>query len=96
MCAGKFLRGNPSFSKWYGEGQALALRFEDVLVHVVRGPVPRKPLNETKNARNLAAADVFCHERCVARDRPSPYGTEGTLARDRPSPYGTEGTISAA
>ena len=69
----------------HGEGQGFPPPYDlkTFLVRVVRGPVPRKPLNETKNGRNLAAADVFCHERCMARDRPSPYGTEGTLARDR-------------
>ena len=44
MCAGKFLRGNPSFSKWHGEGQALALRFADVFRARSAGACPPQTL----------------------------------------------------
>ena len=40
---------------------------------VARGPVPRDPSAETKNTRSPEAMDVFCSDRCMARDRPSPY-----------------------
>ena len=50
----------------------------DVLSPVARGPVPRDLSAETRNVRSPEAMDVCCHDRCMARDRPSPYG-EGAL-----------------
>ena len=81
----------------HGEGQALALRYnEGFFIIVARGLVPR--------ARCMARKT---RARAMARDRPSPYGVrEGffddrragacpprglrarMMARDKPSPYG--------
>ena len=44
------------------------------MVTVARGPVPRDPRNKTQNVRSSRGLDVCCHDRCMARDRPSPYG----------------------
>ena len=60
-----------------------------VLGVVARGPVPRDLSAETKNARSPEAMDVFCSDRCVARDRPSPYGGRRILARRGTGPRPT-------
>ena len=45
----------------HGEGQALALRWQEgVLGDVARGPVPRELPNETRNVRSPEATDVCC------------------------------------
>ena len=46
-------------------------------LNVARGPVPRDLSLKTKNVRSREAPDVFCPDRCMARDRPSPYGERG-------------------
>ena len=59
--------------------------------NVARGPVPRELSTVTKNIRVSRDSDVFSHIRCMARDRPSPYGegkaffpvARGPVPRDR-------------
>ena len=41
---------------------------------VVRGPVPRDCSTAAENARSQETTDVCGSDRCMARDRPSPYG----------------------
>ena len=50
---------------------------QNATVTVVRGPVPRDLPTYAKNARNPKTTDVCCHDRRMARDRPSPYGEKG-------------------
>ena len=52
----------------------LKSRAETPPFFVARGPVPRDPRNKTQNVRSSRGLDVCCHDRCMARDRPSPYG----------------------
>ena len=47
---------------------------------VARGPVPRDLSPSAENARSPEATDVCCSDRCMARDRPSPYGESGNQA----------------
>ena len=59
----------------HGEGQALALRKGDAFFFTVaRGPVPRDLSISAENVRSPETADVCGSDRCMARDRPSPYG----------------------
>ena len=51
-----------------------SIQTKNATVTVARGPVPRNLSAETKNARSPETTDVYCHDRCMARDRPSPYG----------------------
>ena len=67
----------------------------------IREGFPRALSTAAENARSPEATDVCCSARCMARDRPSPYGERGLfftvargpvprdrcMARDRPSPY---------
>ena len=41
---------------------------------VARGPVPRDRSGKPKTIRSPEAPGGFCYVRCMARDRPSPYG----------------------
>ena len=67
----------------YGEGAVLRLRNRPVTV--ARGPVPRDLSPSAENARIPETTDVCCSDRCMARDRPSPYG-EGAVLRLRNRP----------
>ena len=57
-------------ARWHGEGQALALRYAARFFIVARGlsPAIAQPAREPNAARGLSP------DRCMARDRPSPYG----------------------
>ena len=60
---------------------------------VARGPVPRDRPSCAKNGRSPELTAIFFHDRCMARDRPSPYGNgdgflfltvaRGPVPRDR-------------
>ena len=47
---------------------------------VARGPVPRDLSTAAENAGSPETTDVCCSDRCMARDRPSPYGESGHQA----------------
>ena len=56
---------------------------------VARGPVPRDLLTSAENARSPETTDVCCSDRCMARDRPSPYDESGRQAWRGPVPRPT-------
>ena len=71
----------------YGEGETastpvargpvprdLATETKTASTPVARGPVPRDLSTSAENARRRETPDVCCSARCMARDRPSPYG----------------------
>ena len=55
----------------YGEGWRFLRK---AFFPVARGPVPRDLSTAAENARSPETTDVCCSDRCLARDRPSPYG----------------------
>ena len=57
------------------EGPRPTVNGDDFLfLTVARGPVPRDLSPAAENVRNPETTDVSCSDRCMARDRPSPYG----------------------
>ena len=66
---------------WHARALALRVNGDDFLVvTVARGPVPRDLSTAAENARSPETTDVCCSDRCMARDRPSPYGESGNAA----------------
>ena len=66
---------------WHARAHALRVNGDDFLVvTVARGPVPRELSISAENARSPETTDVCCSARCMARDRPSPYGESGNAA----------------
>ena len=47
----------------------------------IRAGFPRDLSPYAENARSPEATDVYCSDRCMARDRPSPYGEKGRFLR---------------
>ena len=46
----------------------------------IRAGFPRDLSTSAENARSPETTDVCCSDRCMARDRPSPYGESGNAA----------------
>ena len=62
------IRKREKYQTFFGETSKNAISI------VARGPVPRDRPSCTKNGRSPELTAVFFHDRCLARDRPSPYG----------------------
>ena len=63
------------------EGPRPTVNGDDFLfITVARGPVPRDLSTAAENARSPETPDVCGSDRCMARDRPSPYGERGNQA----------------
>ena len=77
----------------HGEGQALALRKEETLFPVARGPVPRDLSTAAENARSQETTNGCCADRGMARDRPSHYGESGNQAWRGTGPRPTEKAV---
>ena len=58
---------------WRGPSPYVPCGEANHLSTVARGPVPRDLPTSAKNTRNPETTDGCCHDRCMARDRPSPY-----------------------
>ena len=71
--------GESGKQAWRGTGPRPTVNGA-VLDTVARGPVPRDLPTSAKNARSPETPDVCCSARCMARDRPSPYGESGNQA----------------
>ena len=75
-----FPRDLPINAAWRGTGPRPTVKTA-VLDTVARGPVPRDLSTFAENARSPETPDSCCSDRCMARDRPSPYGEEKASGR---------------